>query len=291
MFDLREPNKILEQDSYDLPTIPEVIEKVGSAKARYFSSIDLMSAYNQVHLDPDLRQYTAFTSTRGKFMWTRAPFGLVNSGPILCKLLAETIDLEPSLHPFVCVYVDDIILFSDSLDSHITLLEQLFSAFRKANFKISAEKSRFFQSTVDFVGHNFSRDGVRPKEEKLSALYTLPIPENKRQLRTALGGISYYRKFMGGYANKVRCLQELLKNDVPFVWEQEHTNAFLEVRSMLKNIPTLAYPDESEAGGQFYLTCDASMSAVSYVLTQVQMQPDGRNQEVLIACGGRALRE
>ena len=126
------------------------------------------------------------------------------------------------------------------------LLERLFNAFRKANFKISAQKSKFFQSSVDFVGHNFSRDGVRPKEEKLSALYTLPIPENKRQLRTALGGISYYQTFLGGYANKVRCLQELLKNDVPFVWEQKHTEAFLEVRSMLKNIPTLAYPDESD---------------------------------------------
>ena len=291
VFDLREPNKILEQDSYDLPTIPEIIEKIGCAKACYFSSIDLMSAYNQVHLDPDSRQYTAFTSTRGKFMWTRAPFGLVNSGPILCKLLAEALDFEPSLHPFVCIYVDDIIVFSDCLDLHMKLLERLFNAFRKANFKISAEKSVFFQPTVDFVGHNFSREGVRPKEEKLSALYTLPIPENKRQLRTALGGISYYRKFMGGYANKVRCLQELLKNDVPFVWEPKHTDAFLEVRSMLKNIPTLAYPDESETGGQFYLTCDASMSAVSYVLSQLQKQPDGRNQEVLIACGGRALRD
>ena len=291
VFDLREPNKILEQDNYDLPTIPEIIDKIGSAKACYYSSIDLMSAYNQVHLDPDSRQFTAFTSTRGKFMWTRAPFGLVNSGPILCRLLAEALDFEPSLHPFICIYVDDIILFSEDLDSHMKLLERLFNAFRKANFKISAQKSKFFQSSVDFVGHNFSRDGVRPKEEKLSALYTLPIPENKKQLRTALGGISYYRKFLGGYANKVRCLQELLKNDVPFVWEQKHTEAFLEVRSMLKNIPTLAYPDESETGGQFYLTCDASKSAVSYILTQVQKQVDGREQEVLVACGGRALRD
>ena len=291
VFDLREPNKILEQDSYDLPTIPEIIDKIGSTKACYYSSIDLMSAYNQVHLDPDSQQFTAFTSTRGKFMWTRAPFGLVNSGPILCRLLAEALDFEPSLHPFICIYVDDIILFSEDLDSHMKLLERLFNAFRKANFKISAQKSKFFQLSVDFVGHNFSRDGVRPKEEKLSALYTLPIPENKKQLRTALGGISYYRKFLGGYANKVRCLQELLKNDVPFVWEQKHTEAFLEVRSMLKNIPTLAYPDESETGGQFYLTCDASKSAVSYILTQVQKQIDGREQEVLVACGGRALRD
>ena len=276
VFDLREPNKILEQDSYDLPTIPEIMDKIGSTKARFYSSIDLMSAYNQVHLDPDSRQFTAFTSTRGKFNWTRAPFGLVNSGPILCKLLAQALDLEPSLYPYTCVYVDDLILFSASLEDHMELLRKLFSAFRRANFKISAEKSKFFQPSVDFVGHNFSAEGVRPKEEKLSALYNLPIPENKKQLRSALGGISYYRKFMGGYANKVRCLQELLKNDVPFKMEKHHVDAFVQVRDMLKNIPTLAYPDESENGGQFFLTCDASMSAASYVLTQIQRQIDGR---------------
>ena len=115
----------------------------------------------------------------------------------------------------------------------------------------------------------------------MSALYNLPIPKNKKQLRSALGGISYYRKFMGGYANKVRCLQELLKNDVPFKMEKHHVDAFLQVRDMLKNIPTLAYPDESENGGQFFLTCDASMSAASYVLTQIQRQVDGPEQEVL----------
>ena len=82
-----------------------------------------------------------------------------------------------------------------------------------------------------------------------------------------------------------------MKNDVPFKMEPRHVDAFLQVREMLKNIPTLAYPDETESGGQFYLTCDASLSAASYVLTQIQTKPDGRQAEVLIACGGRALRD
>ena len=131
VFDLREPNKILEQDSYNLPTIPEIIDKIGSTKARFYSSIDLMSAYNQVHLDPDSRQFTAFTSTRGKFNWTRAPFGLVNSGPILCKLLAQALDLEPSLYPYTCLYVDNLILFLASLEDHMELLRKLFLPFAK----------------------------------------------------------------------------------------------------------------------------------------------------------------
>jgi hypothetical protein len=150
------------------------------------------------------------------------------------------------------------------------MLECLFRAFRKANFKLSPEKSKFFRPSVDFVGHTFSKEGVRPRMEKLTALFNIPIPENKKQLKSALGGIGYYRRFMPMYSNRIRCLQELLKNDVPFVWEQKHTDAFLDVRSMLKNIPTLAYPDESPSGGQFFLTTDASLSAASFVLTQVQ---------------------
>ena len=78
---------------------------------------------------------------------------------------------------------------------------------------------------------------------------------------------------------------------MPFKMLKHHVDAFLQLRDMLKNIPTLAYPDESENGGQFFHTCDASMSAASYVLTQVQRQVDGRELEVLIACGGRALRD
>jgi hypothetical protein len=284
-------NKILEPDHYDLPTIPEIIEKIGCSNARVFSSIDLMSAYNQVVLDTDSRQYTSFTSTRGKFQWTRAPFGLVCSGPILSKLLAQTLDLEPELYQYTCLFVDDLVLYSDNVENHLRLLKLLFSAFRKANFKISAKKSRFFKSNVDFVGHNFSAAGVRPKEDKLAALYNLPVPETKKQLKSYLGGFSFFRRYLPLYSVKVRRLQELLKNDAIFKMEPHHVNAFLEVREMLKNIPTLAYPDDTVRGGPFFLTCDASNSAVSYILSQEKKLPDGGEAEFLIACGGRALRE
>ena len=150
----------------------------------FFSSIDLASAYNQIFLDSESRKYTAFNSTRGKWHWLRAPFGLINSGPGLCKLLAQALDLEPELYKYTCVYVDDLILFSEnSVEKHTQLLKLLFSAFRRANFKISAQKSRFFQSSVDFVGHNFSAFGVRPKEDKLAALYSLPLPDSRKVLK------------------------------------------------------------------------------------------------------------
>ena len=99
--------------------------------------------------------------------------------------------------------MDDLILFTPDLDLHMNLLERLFHAFRKANFKLSAQKSKFFQASVDFVGHTFCKEGVRPKADKLSALLDLPIPENKKQLKSALGAFSYYRKFILFYSNVV----------------------------------------------------------------------------------------
>ena len=107
-------------------------------------------------------------------------FGLRSSGPIFSKLLLQAIDLEPSLHPYLCIYADDICLATPTIALHLELLEKLFIALRKANFKLSPAKSKFFQAKVDFVGHTFSREGVRPKADKLSALFELPIPKTKK---------------------------------------------------------------------------------------------------------------
>ena len=122
-----------------------------------------MSPYNQVGLDPDSRQFTAFTFTTIKFNWTRAPFGLVNNvrfsiiSSIINKsdtlqFLAQALNLKPGLYPYICVYVDDLILFTASLEDHMELLRKLLSILRQANLKISAENSKFSNPLLTSLG-------------------------------------------------------------------------------------------------------------------------------------------
>ena len=99
----------------------------------FYSSIDLVSAYNQIILSPESRQYTAFVSSRGKVPMVQGTirFGKFRAD-ILCKLLAAALDLEPSLFPYVSVYVDDLILYTPTLELHMEMLEKMFSRFSKS---------------------------------------------------------------------------------------------------------------------------------------------------------------
>ena len=192
--------------------------------------------------------------------------------------------------PFVINFVDDLLCYTDTIENNIEVLELLFKCFRVANFKISAEKSKFFQSSINFVGHTFSSEGVRPNTDKVGALLSMPVPQNKKQLKSTIACYNYYRRYIKGYSILARPLQELLKRDAKFVWEETHSQAFNKIRDALKNIPMLMFPVE-KSPGPYYLTTDASNTAVSYVLTQVQIGQDGKEREVLIAANGRALRK
>ncbi len=290
VFDYRRVNRILEQDAYVVPTMSEIIDKIASKKPCYFTSLDLSASYNQVILDESSRKYTGFSTYSGSYVWKRAAFGLVNSGAALCRLASEALCDDPRLFQNICIYIDDILLYTDSYESHMELLELLFQKLRKANFKVSPSKTKFCLSAIKYIGHEITPDGIKADPDRIAALLTFPSPRNKRELKRILGAYQWVSKHLKGYPIVAKVLQELLKKDRKWEWTEREEKAHQEIKTLLANTQTLYFPDETETGHEYYLSTDASNGAVAYCLTQMQTDRDtGEKREVLIACSGKSL--
>ena len=169
------------------------------------------------------------------------------------RLISEALDFDPSLYPYISCYVDDLAVYpGGNAYKHMQMIEKMLICFRRANFKLAASKCSFFRKSLNFIGHTFSADGVRPIQDKLSALMDMPVPHDKRSLKGTLGALSYYRVYILNFSKYAAVLQDLLKRDAPWVWEERHQAAFLKFRELLKNVPTLSFTEESaETGGPF----------------------------------------
>ena len=287
VIDYRGVNDLMVLDRYVPCTLAEIVERVGIAKPKIFSSLDLRSAYQQIVVEQESRKYTAFRTHTGQYQWRRMSFGLASAPGIWCYLMAEVLGDDPLLQKYCIPYLDDLLLFSQTIEEHAELLRRLFKALRRANLRVHSEKCFFLKAEVKYLGHIFSSKGVTACPKKLSAMLEFPRPTTKRQVKGFLGMVNFYRAYQTNLAKKVAPLNELLKKDKRFQWTQECETAFQEIREGLRHIPVLAFPDEEEGAGRYVIQVDASNSAVAGTFSQVSR--DGQ-EERLIACYGRALK-
>ena len=287
--DYRRLNAKTRKDAYPLPRIDESLDALG--RAQYFSAIDLASAYNQVEVHPDDRHKTAFTTPMGLYEYNRMPFGLCNA-PGTFQRLMQMIFREELLQ-ILLVYLDDIIVYSDTIADHLKRLERVFQKLREHGLKIEAEKCQFFQSRVKYLGHVVSAEGVATDPAKTEAVSQWPTPRTLKDLRSFLGFASYYRRFVPGFAQTAVPLHKLVaeisekgKNKRGTItserWEGECRKAFDDLRKALTSAPVLAYPDYTKP---FIVETDASDKGLGAVLSQKQ---DGKLR--VIAYASRGLR-
>ena len=287
--DYRRLNVKTRKDAYPLPRIDESLDALGRAK--YFSAIDLASAYNQVEVHPDDRHKTAFTTPMGLFEYNWMAFGLCNA-PATFQRMMQTIFREDLLQ-ILLVYLDDIIVYSTSIAVHLKRLEQVFRKLREHGLKIEAEKCQFFKNRVKYLGHVVSSEGVETDPEKTEAVSRWPTPRTLKDLRSFLGFASYYRRFVPCFAQTTAPLHQLAaeisevgkkkKGTISSeLWEGECQRAFDDLRIALTIAPVLAYPDYTKP---FIVETDASDKGLGAVLSQKQ---DGKLR--VIAYASRGLR-
>ena len=283
--DYRRLNAKTRRDAFPLPRIDESLDALGGAK--YFSTIDLASAYNQVEVHPDDQHKTAFTSPMGLFEYVRMPFGLCNA-PATFQRLMQTIFREDLLK-ILLVYLDDIIVYSGGVADHLRRLERVFQKLREHGLKIEPAKCQFFQSCVNYLGHVVSAKGVSTDPAKTEAVARWPTPKTLKELRSFLGFASYYRRFVPDFAHKAAPLHKLIteladggkKKQGPIRsehWGDVCQQAFQELKTTLTNAPVLAYPDYSKP---FVVETDASDRGLGAVLSQ--RQEDGKLRVVAYA--------
>ena len=279
VVDYRKLNEKTIDDKYPLPNIDEILDKLG--KCQYFSTLDLASGFHQIEVNPDDIQKTAFTVDYGHYEYVRMPFGLKNAPSTFQRVMDHV--LRDLIGKNCLCYMDDIIVFSTSLQEHIESLGKVFQKLRNSNLKIQLDKSEFLRKEVTFLGHLITPDGVKPNPLKLKAIKDFPIPKTVKQIKSFLGLVGYYRKFIKDFADITKPLTECLKKDKTINITERYIQCIKICKDILMNDPLLQYPDFTKP---FNLTTDASNFALGAILSQ---GPIGSDKP--IAYASRTLNE
>ena len=250
--------------------------------AKYFSTLDLKSGYWQVPIKEEHRSKTAFRTSSGQlYEFNRLPFGLCNAPATFSRLMDNVLS---GLSWEVCLYyLDDIIIFSRGWQEHLDRLRMVFSRLREANLRLGPRKCTLARSSVTFLGHHVPEEGLRPDPRLLDSIRKIPIPTTVTQVRSFLGLVGYYRRFIKGFLKIAAPLNHLLEKNRPFKWDDECTRAYQELKALLLQEPVVAYPDFTVP---FRLYTDASNIGLGAILAQ---QQGGR--ERIICCASRTLNK
>ena len=225
-IDYRRLNAVTKKDVYPLPRIDDILDHLG--KAKYFTSLNLASGYWQVKLDENSRQKSAFTTHCGLYEFVRMPFGLCNAPATFQRLMQVVL---AGLEWSSCfVYLDDILIVSQSFDEHLKHLREVFNRLCKALLKLKPKKCLILRSEVQYLGHVVTAEGIRPNLAKVEKVMSYAVPTDTTGVRRFLGLASYYRRFIPNFAKIAHPLHALIKKHTEFHWTSECAKAFHQQR-------------------------------------------------------------
>ena len=285
--DFRYLNAVTIKDAYPIPRIDESLSKLGDAK--FFTTLDLGSAFWQVPLRKKDREKTGFACELGLYQWKRMPFGLCNATATFQRLMAQALTGETKKYGnLLMCYVDDVVIATPTLEDHIDRLDEVFGCMKRAGLKCKPSKCEILRDSIKYLGRMVDRHGVRPDPEAVEAVMTWKAPRTDTQLMSFLGFANYYREFIKGYADKVYPMQKLMRNKgKKFEWNDEAQVAFENIKRELCEAPVLGMPTEK---GMYVLDTDASVVAISGILHQEQ-EWNGRTVLRPIAYGSKVLSD
>ena len=264
-IDYRALNNVTMKDAFPLPLIEECFDALQGMK--YMSSLDLSSGYWQLSVAKEDRPKTAFITRYGLFQHTRMGFGLCNAPATFQRAMQHV--LRGLQWSKVLVYIDDVIVLGKDIDSHFENLRCVFQRFREHNLKFKPAKCKLLQKEVKFLGWCVGPDGIAIPPENIQALVERPSPRNVREVQSFLGFINYHRGHLKDCAQLTAPLHQLAgsKGKKPFVWDDSHQEAFVNLKALMTSAPVMRIPDRT---GLFILDTDASDTAIGSELSQVQ---------------------
>lgn len=203
--DLREVNKAVITDCYPLPHIDEMLTSLRGATV--FSTIDLANAYYQLPLHDDSRDITAFITHNGLFRFCRVPYGLASAPSAFQKMMATILEGVPGVKN----YLDDLIVYGEMVEEHDMTLSTVLQKLKEAGVVLNEKKCNFRQTSLRFLGHTINAKGILPDQEHLDAVRKAPPPSGSASLQSFLGLVSWYSKFLPGFATVVAPMRECAK--------------------------------------------------------------------------------
>ena len=255
-----------------LPQIDHIYARLRGSQV--FSTFDLRSGYHHMELSPEARAKSAFVTPLDKFEFTRCPFGLSQAPAYFQRLMNQVIKGLP----FAFVYLDDVLIHSPDIETHLEHIRILFQRLRKADLKLKDSKCNYFKTHVQYLGHLVSGKGIKPLPEKLESVKKMPAPTTPKEIKQFLGLVGYYRKFIPRFADIARPMTNLTRQDTPFEWTIQCQASFEMLKDALITSPILKYPDPNKP---YTLFTDASKHAWACVLTQeYEYEKDGKNYKI-----------
>lgn len=258
--------------AYPLPRIDDVLCALSGSSC--FSTLDLLSGYNQIEVCKADVPKTAFITQWGLYEFVRMPFGL-KGAPATCQRVVDKI-IAGKKYVSVVVYLDDVVVYNKSFDDQLIDLEDVLQRFKAADLRFRPDKCRFLANSIQYLGHIVTDEGIAADPLKLRAVEHFPVPTDVNSLRSFLGLTSYFRKFVRGYANLAAPLHEMTKKNELFVMTSERLSAFEELKSKLVSAPLLAHFDCQR---DIEIHTDASDKGLGAIL--IQRDEDGNERPVV----------
>ncbi|KAK3284522.1 hypothetical protein CYMTET_7818 [Cymbomonas tetramitiformis] len=292
--DYRALNNITIKDTYPLPPHDTLLEQLKGS--RWFSRFDFNQFFHQIPIHPDDIHKTAIRTRYGSYEWTVMPFGLTNA-PATALRVGNRAFFD-FIDQFLVIFMDDTIVYSPDFDSHVKHVRQFLQRCRDHQFFIRPSKVELFVKSIDFIGHHISEAGLSIIEDRIRAVMAIQPPvsygptvgkqplrrmakDGKSSLRSFLGMVGQFRRFIPKFSKVAEPLNRLLKDNAEFVWETEQQQAFDNLKSAICNAPVLQLPDQKLPS---ILEVDGSGTHVGQVLLQDQgkgMKPCGYHSVTL----------
>ena len=260
--DYRRLNEGTIKNRYPLPLVSDLLDKLKGAK--YFTKLDMRWGYNNVRIKKGDEWKTAFKTNRGLFECLVAFFGLCNM-PSTFQAMMDEIFIEELNDGWLLSYIDDILIFSKTLEEDTARTRQVLQKLKKNDLYLNLEKCAFGVTQCDYLGLIIRENEIAMDPTKLEGIAKWPTPTTVKQVRSFLGFGNFYRRFIGHYADLARPLNDLTKKDQKWEWTERHQKSFDQLKAEFMKSPVLQMPDQTKP---FIIEADASKWATGAVLRQ-----------------------
>ncbi|KAN0023193.1 hypothetical protein ACTFIU_011356 [Dictyostelium citrinum] len=260
VIDYRAVNNQTIELAVPMSNTSEIIDR--TKKSKYYSIIDAKRGFHLLNLKSESRKFTAFRVGSRLYQFTRAAFGLKNSPAYFNRWIQSLIE---EFSDYCQAYVDDIIIFSNSIEDHYQHIIKVLEKLKNNQVFLTKDKAKFFQAEVTFLGHIVSQEGIRVRDSKVEAILSIEYPKTIKEVRSLLGAINFYRKFIPNYSDLTFSLTELTKSKDRIVITKEIERDIDKLKETLANAPILTKPDHNKT---FIVYIDASDVGTGCVITQ-----------------------
>jgi hypothetical protein len=215
-------------EGWPIPNIANLIVRIGKIKPKHFAIMDLTSGYHQAPISKSSRPFTAFITFMGVYQWLRVPMGLKGAASYFQRVMA-TIVLAGLLYIVCELYLDDILVYGQDPEQFIKNLRAVFTQFRRRRIAVNPKKTKLGLSSVEYVGHTLSAEGVSFSREKLGKVLDFPLPTDMHTLKSFIGLVNYFRSHVRNMSTMLKPLQDMLSNyhkKTKLVWTEHHKELY-----------------------------------------------------------------